>query len=247
MTGDVLAFLKRITDDPDDDLPRLVFADWLDEHGLGEYAEFIRLQIDRARRGDATPSARERELFHRNEGWLLGFIPEGFREGIEFRRGFPYRAECDAETLFSRDLEPLYVPVEELTVVVSQLWAGMLGVQPPKLTLPLRSLHVRCEPFLGPELNEHLRRFGPYPRLERLRITDTGYGDEGVRELTPALGFPQVTALDLSHCGIQDYGAKLLADSVWPNQLTELRLAGNPIGEDGWERLREEFGDALVV
>lgn len=29
---------------PDDDLPRLVYADWLDEHGEGERAEFIRIQ-----------------------------------------------------------------------------------------------------------------------------------------------------------------------------------------------------------
>ena len=37
--------LKTIIENPDDDAPRLVFADWLDEHGEPERAEFIRVQI----------------------------------------------------------------------------------------------------------------------------------------------------------------------------------------------------------
>lgn len=39
------AFLKKIIDYPEDDTPRLVYADWLDEHGEPERAEFIRAQI----------------------------------------------------------------------------------------------------------------------------------------------------------------------------------------------------------
>lgn len=37
------AFLTAICARPFDDLPRLVFADWLDEHGEPEFAAFIRL------------------------------------------------------------------------------------------------------------------------------------------------------------------------------------------------------------
>lgn len=43
MTDDA-AFLAAICARPDDDLPRLVYADWLDEHGRGERGEFIRVQ-----------------------------------------------------------------------------------------------------------------------------------------------------------------------------------------------------------
>src|SRR5262245_45122502 len=38
------AFLQRIRAYPDDDAPRLVFADWLDEHGDPRGA-FIRVQL----------------------------------------------------------------------------------------------------------------------------------------------------------------------------------------------------------
>jgi uncharacterized protein (TIGR02996 family) len=245
MTEDALALLKEITAHPDDDLPRLVFADWLDEHGLTDDAEFIRLQVERARVG-GEPSARERELYAANISRWLQLLPAGFHDGIEFRRGFPYRVACDAETLFSRDLPQLFVPIEEIEVVVSQLWVEMQTVMPPPLSLPLRRLTVRCEPWLGHALNGHLRRFGPYPRLEHLCIQDTAFSDRGVRGLTPDLGFPALTSLDLSYCGINDDGAKALAESAWVGQLSELRLVGNHISTDRLEWLRFRFGDALV-
>lgn len=40
------AFVARIVVDPRDDVPRLVFADWLDEHDAPKMAEFIRLQVE---------------------------------------------------------------------------------------------------------------------------------------------------------------------------------------------------------
>src|SRR5262249_47301302 len=47
------AFLSDIIEHPDDDAPRLVYADWLDEHGdvAQARAEFIRVQIELARLG----------------------------------------------------------------------------------------------------------------------------------------------------------------------------------------------------
>lgn len=45
------AILTAIRETPDDDTPRLVFADWLEEHGEPERAELIRAQIERARIG----------------------------------------------------------------------------------------------------------------------------------------------------------------------------------------------------
>jgi uncharacterized protein (TIGR02996 family) len=40
------AFLQAIREAPDDDAPRLVYADWLDENGQPERADFIRYQIE---------------------------------------------------------------------------------------------------------------------------------------------------------------------------------------------------------
>ena len=62
------AFLATILENPDDDAPRLVFADWLDEHGDSERAEFIRVQIELAH---GPTEAHRRSFLKRREKDLL--------------------------------------------------------------------------------------------------------------------------------------------------------------------------------
>jgi uncharacterized protein (TIGR02996 family) len=42
------ALLAEILANPDDDAPRLIYADWLEEHGDLDRATFIRIQIRQA-------------------------------------------------------------------------------------------------------------------------------------------------------------------------------------------------------
>src|SRR5204863_7774890 len=62
MTADD-AFLDAVLEQPDDDTPRLMYADWLEERGDPK-GEFIRLQCELARlpAGDARRSALGRRL-----------------------------------------------------------------------------------------------------------------------------------------------------------------------------------------
>lgn len=46
------ALIAAVLADPDDDAPRLIYADWLDERGECDYAEFIREVV---RSGVQTP------------------------------------------------------------------------------------------------------------------------------------------------------------------------------------------------
>jgi uncharacterized protein (TIGR02996 family) len=52
-------FLSDIRAHPEDDAPRLIYADWLDEQGQLERAEFIRVQC---RLAAIDPRAPERPL-----------------------------------------------------------------------------------------------------------------------------------------------------------------------------------------
>lgn len=47
--SDEPALLRAIREHPDDDTPRLIYADWLDEHGQPGRAEFIRVQCELSR------------------------------------------------------------------------------------------------------------------------------------------------------------------------------------------------------
>lgn len=53
------AFLRAICETPEDDVVRLVYADWLEEHGQPERAEFIRVQIELAKRGYPGPLSHQ--------------------------------------------------------------------------------------------------------------------------------------------------------------------------------------------
>src|SRR4051794_37362724 len=86
------AFFDAIRADPGDDVARLVFADWLDEHGEPDRAEFIRLQIALARGSvaraevEATEKRADELLLRHREGWLPGCA--GIDWMVGFRRGF---------------------------------------------------------------------------------------------------------------------------------------------------------------
>jgi uncharacterized protein (TIGR02996 family) len=91
---EVLAFLQDIKQNPDDDTPRLILADWLEEHD-DPRGEFLRVQCELARqstrgRRQAELKARERELLSRFEReWLAPLWQDGPRGTAEatFRRG----------------------------------------------------------------------------------------------------------------------------------------------------------------
>lgn len=111
------ALLAGIVAHPDADLPRLVAADWLEEHGEADRAAFIRLQIERE--SDDRPELKWEEERYRNSPaglplWaeeacpslvrldisggtgLSGFSFSGV-EKVRFRRGFPEVITCTAE------------------------------------------------------------------------------------------------------------------------------------------------------
>src|SRR5262245_3628070 len=68
VTNDEEALLQAIRDDPEDDAPRLVYADWLEEHRQPERAEFIRVQCELA--GCPAEPGRLRELQERESALL---------------------------------------------------------------------------------------------------------------------------------------------------------------------------------
>jgi uncharacterized protein (TIGR02996 family) len=85
--SDALALVAAIRSAPDDDAPRLVYADWLDEHGQPERAEFIRVQCGLARTETPALLKRETELLAAHHDAFAGpLAAPGLR--FRFRRGF---------------------------------------------------------------------------------------------------------------------------------------------------------------
>src|SRR4051812_34434440 len=85
-------FVQAVCEAPDDDASRLVFADWLEDNGQAERAEFIRSQCRRAALdphddGYEDLLAREQQLLAQHaRKW--GKAALKFTTRVEWRRGF---------------------------------------------------------------------------------------------------------------------------------------------------------------
>jgi uncharacterized protein (TIGR02996 family) len=96
------AFRQAIRETPDDDAPRLIYADWLDDQDdpvRSARAEFIRVQCARARLEpdddrQSEQQARERRLFVQHaRSWGEGLDLSRFRRGFVERWGGPVPKE----------------------------------------------------------------------------------------------------------------------------------------------------------
>lgn len=143
------AFLADIIEHPDDDAPRLIYADWLDDNGDPARAEFIRTQVALAAMSADDPwrhglTAREAALLGANrKAWELPFA--GLARPVRFRRGFVEVVELHAEDPFA-----------------GQLKAAVA-------LAPIRTLHIGSQFVNG----RHLHRAAPY--MTRLRRLEFGY------------------------------------------------------------------------
>ncbi len=267
MAPDDAPFLKAIRAAPDDDLPRLIYADRLDDRG-DPRGEFIRLQIaggDRVR-------AVELEAAHCAD-WL-GPCVETFSRW-RFVRGLlePFldptayldiAAKLERTTAFAAvHLQPT-TPVHPETVAA--LCAAPAAEYARSLLLGyewLRDDGVRAacaSPHLVRVVNLHLQTSGltdaaafalaetPHlPALRYLYLENNLIGDAGVAALATSPHRAGLEVLDLSHNALTPAGARALAESSYLDRLQSLRLFGHRIdGRSAAGRaLRKRFGDAV--
>lgn len=237
-------FIDNFVANIDDDLPRLVYADWLDEQGRPERAEFVRVQVERARRPewDATQVAlrlREAELLKlHGEEWLaeMPAIPgarwEGFRRGVVAEVAFASFESMRKNAHACRAV----APVEAVTVRWPRRREGNKTVKP---IAELRELtltgHPEYEAFGwvadSPQLAT-LRRLtardvwsdlpallaSPHlGNLRSLRLPGNGLGNEGFGAIAAAASLTSLEELDLSSMSREErysYDDEIRAESV---------------------------------
>jgi uncharacterized protein (TIGR02996 family) len=271
------ALLAAVLADPDNDLPRLVFADWLEESGHpanAARAKFIRLQIEAernpeksAKRFECTRQAEELRPTFRDE-WDRVFPPgELSHTTVGRRRGFVEEVETGL-TEFRQSGNAMFavapvrslglMPDEDILVFRSFDWTELAGMEYLGRLARLR---------FGPGLWE----FGQASPVENFRASPlTGLARcphlGAVRTLTlagngldnhwvvrfvhvlPTVSFGRsLTELDLSNNAITDAGANTLAAGRGLEGLVSLRLTGNRIGPDGQAMLRHRFGPLVQL
>jgi uncharacterized protein (TIGR02996 family) len=204
---DRAALLAAVCDRPDDDTPRLVFADWLDDHGDADYARFIRAQIELSRvpEWDRTWV----RAWHRDPDLLTGrqyhdrfALPAEFQPRLEFRRGFPWGVYCATARVFAEAADELFAraPVQLLGIGASN--HGPLEDVTPLATNPQSA------------------------RLRHIGFTQTFLHADAVRWLAESPHLAGVTELTFGFDALIPEGGDELFRSGLVGRLTGLRLVG---------------------
>lgn len=212
------AFLQDILAHPDDDAPRLIFADWLEEQGHANStarAEFIRIQCALAARN--LLEQQRAELMRREKQILAEWEKEWVRpirrliETWEFHRGFiddvvmlDHKFFTHARQLFRR------APIQRLGLQIRIY----------------RDFGLPCN-IAALADNKHLRR------LRGLGLKENQLDSRHLRALIVSEHLTSLTELDLSYNRIGDSGIRALAG--WPllSQMKYLNLRGNDMGTTG--------------
>jgi uncharacterized protein (TIGR02996 family) len=239
------AFLADIVEHPDDDAPRLVYADWLEDNGDPQRAEFIRTQCELARPRMPGGPARRRELQKREKS-LFADHGERWTEATGkwytahlrcWNRGFPHIASVGGSTLSS---VAAVLPHLFATAPVTDLIIDNLNQINPadgekfasrRALSRLRRLHFSSGVFSG-LLREQsavceqelaaLFRSPHLANLEQLELIQIAVGEQGLQSI---LTLPRLHAVEFYSTNVPRGTARRICRSPLASRLTELRLS----------------------
>jgi uncharacterized protein (TIGR02996 family) len=182
--------LAAVCNDPENDTPRLAFADWLDAHGQSGWAAVIRKQIAGSKLVQEAPQFVREQCCHLPEN-----TPEVRREATrslprdlccQFERGFPGWLEINAQK-FRAHADQLFRAIPVTTVQLGDLRSADVGwlTASPHLAL-LRRLALRCYSLDAASL----QKLGESPNALGLRSLRLSEGYSGASAVLTLLKTP---------------------------------------------------------
>lgn len=252
------SFLRAIFDAPEDDTARLVYADYLQEHGDEDRAGFIRLDCGADRATDEVKRAQL--LAERNELVRKQQSHPWPWSNTQTERGFPLPPNpLELGTSWHEDVDGL----RSVVVNWRPAWFGARAVRveaPPRHTPELLELLFEL-PFLqqvtdwnlagyvdlSPEPEpEHSPDFDFLPVQSGFRTYPTVTAS-AVNALAHSREALRIASLDLRNNELDNKVARALARSPYLKNLKRLELSeGNNIGSRVWQKVVERFGEDVV-
>src|SRR5262245_25967748 len=236
------ALLASVHAAPDDDAPRLVFADWLDDNGQPERAEFIRIQVAMRREYEAHGRTdrlerlfvRSREVFYRP--WAEA-VRMAFGRGVGFySRGFPRDSSVHLTAAEAVTRLPAVSTWLMPDTMVTLFEAGG-RLKEVAAVGELRFVRHLCvhpsdgdvEPVTDADVAALVS--SPYlARLKSLQLFGYRLGDATARAIAGSQKLRGLESLDLNSNRIGRAGAAALAASPGLASLRELNLSNNRLG-----------------
>jgi uncharacterized protein (TIGR02996 family) len=260
------AFLRAIFDAPDDDTPRLVYADFLQENGENDRAEFIRVQCELTARGDHWDEkcnalqVREWELLNRLQPERQFREPHE-REQVQHVRGFsPAASTLVIDSAMLND--PLATRWRIALHEPETFGARTLAVAPGVLLRPehfemLFALPVAqqvtewdlggyVEDLATAPFVDQIGDFEFLPRMTGFQIAPA-VTTTAVNLLTRHRSARKLTSLILTNNDLDNDAARALVKSPYLDNLKRLQLLeGNRLRGKVWQQVIERFGEDVV-
>ena len=247
---ELLALLEAIKDNPDEDTPRLVLADWLDEQGNeldSERAAFIREDVAAAleKERGARPPVRHPAFSDaygapdaRARRWL-GPIAE-VAERCGFERGLP--SVCFHGRRLLRPDVPELLACEGFAFVQSVLLfeAGGSRIEAMAAMPQFRSVPgINAAPMypFGIHFAEKFFRSPNLTGLRHIVFRAINPGAAGTQVLADNPALSRLRKLSLHHNKLVDKAVAAIAGSKHLKNLTYLNLSDNLIGDKGADAL----------
>jgi uncharacterized protein (TIGR02996 family) len=229
---DLLALIRTCKESPEDITPRLVLADWLEENGDPDRAEFIRLQFQRRSKDS---SRREFELFQINRSRWLGSLSQ--LKSVIPEYGF-FRFEISEIYLWNikpSQLEDFAPWIEQASLTMTQLRgpvADLRHLREAQLLdeVPILKILV-CPDRFGLEsfsrlLMEFLTSLRSMSRLHTFRLESHALVPYDLVVLTSIPWFRKLRELSIlgGPIEVSDHFARLNRDRDLMSQLRSLRI-----------------------
>lgn len=237
MRPDAEGFLQRIRAFPDDDIPRLILADWLDEQD-DPRGRFIRIQIALARipmddrRREALVDEEAMLLARHEAEWKAPF--RGLASVPDFRRGFVEEVKIAARQFLANADEVFTVgPIRHIHLL--DVGGSLRGVLESHYLGRLSALTIYAQRV--PSLADELARCPHLGQLQALNLGRNRLTDETVELLARSANLPELRHLDLAENEIGERGAAALANAAHWKKLERLELKKNRLGPAGAEVL----------
>jgi uncharacterized protein (TIGR02996 family) len=230
--GERAAFVRAICEEPDEDGPRLVYADWLEEHGEGDWAQFIRLACTLAQ---ATGQEPHRDRLSQEARGLWWKIKDRLYAELAVFKGFNWD--------FAESQRGL---VEKVTVSSPKTLVAEVERIYSLTCLRQLTLHNPTE--------ESLRAVLALPQMQYLKglqvSSRSRVCDETIAEIVASPHLTRLRELGLAKGLVTDAGVRMLARSPLVERLTWLDLRQNrALDSDSHaaHELQEKCGDRCTI
>jgi uncharacterized protein (TIGR02996 family) len=236
VTDQERGLIDAIRAEPDDDGPRLVYADWLEEHGQDERAELIRVQLALEEKPKSRAlNRREAEILSRRTAEWVGPLAA---DGVGFLRGMPavawwgWDAFVRGSARLARAGNPPWLIERWLSLGSANLSSADMDIIRAPGYRWLTGLQLSLEPTRSGVVARAVAAAPGSANLMRLTLFQAALGADGAEALAGSPHLGNLRRLTMYGSVLGPDGVAAIMGSTALGRVRSLNLGGAAVGDE---------------